>query len=428
MAPGRSGNGDGKGQVYGQVTIKATSPAADEFTTTMTIIDARTGTRVQRTGQANVYTGFQWRGRSSQAGNEDSGLREVMFVDRDWRSIEGRWFTGAYDELGMDITLERVGAESRVLGTSKTAIRAGASGQELSIYGVNLPSTLAASDIDLGPGVTVSRVVKSGADEVGVSLDVAAGAAPGARDLFVSGASRPKALAVYRNVDAIKVTPGWAMARVGGQVFPKGLAQFEARAFDNGPDGKPDTPDDIDLGVVSASWALEEYTATYDDDDVKYVGSIDSKTGRFTPNVDGPTPSRKGSRNNVGDVYAVATYTPEAGDAVAAKPLRARGHLLVTVPLYMRWADERRPNESLQLREFHSSRRPGSGSGLVPSAAVFALDDCSRRSSVDWPRLTGGGGRPERRRADQVESTIENRARPCDRGRRFGPNAEDQCP
>jgi quinohemoprotein amine dehydrogenase len=329
----------GKGEIYGQVTIKATSPASDEFTTTMTIVDARTGARVQRTGQANVYTGFQWRGRSSLAGGgDDSGLREVMFVDRDWRTIEGRWFTGAYDELGMDITLERVaGAESRVLGTSKTALRVGGSGQELSIYGANLPTTLAPGDIDLGPGVTVARVVKAGADEVVVSLDVAEGAAPGARDLFVAGASRPKAVAVYKNVDAIKVTPGWAMARVGGTVFPKGLAQFEARAFDNGPDGKPDTADDIDLGVINASWTLEEYTATYDDDDVKFVGTIDGKTGRFTPNMDGPNPSRRGNRNNVGDVYAVATYAPEAADGKAAKPLRARAHLLVTVPLYMRW-------------------------------------------------------------------------------------------
>ena len=30
-------------------------------------------------------------------------LREVMFVDRDWRTIEGRWFTGGYDEIGLDV-------------------------------------------------------------------------------------------------------------------------------------------------------------------------------------------------------------------------------------------------------------------------------------------------------------------------------------
>jgi quinohemoprotein amine dehydrogenase len=326
----------GKGAVYGQVSIKAASGSTDEFTTSMMLIDSRTGTRVQRTGQSIVYTGFQWRGRSSRTGADD-GLREVMFVDRDWRTMDGRWFNGAYDELGLDVRLERIGNETRVLGTSRTALRVGSSAQELTVFGANFPSAVQAADVDLGPGVKVSRIVKSGADELVISVDVSATAPPGMRDLFVAGAARSKALAVYDSLDAIKVTPTWAMARVGGAVFPRGLAQFEARAFDNGADGKPDTPDDIDLGLVPATWSLEEYAATYDDDDVKFVGTIDAKTGRFTPNVDGPNPARRGSRNNIGDVYAVATYTPEAADGKTAKPLRARGHLLVTVPLYMRW-------------------------------------------------------------------------------------------
>jgi quinohemoprotein amine dehydrogenase len=135
------------------------------------------------------------------------------------------------------------------------------------------------------------------------------------------------------------------MARVGGVTFPKALAQFEAHAFDNGADGRPDTPDDVDLGIVDATWALEEFAATYDDDDIKFVGQIDKTSGLFTPAVDGPNPSRKGERNNVGDVYVVATYTPEAADGKPAKPLRARGHLLVTVPLYMRWEN---PNTETQ--------------------------------------------------------------------------------
>lgn len=327
----------GKGPVYGRVVIKAVPSTTDEFTTEITLIDARTGQRVTRTGQAIIYTGFQWRGRSLQAGNDETGLREVMFVDRDWRTIDGRWFTGGYDELGLDVKLERVGTEPRVLGTARTALRVGGAGQELKIYGANLPATLQASDIDLGPGITVTRVVNVMADEATVSVDVAATAAPGARDLFVAGAPRPKALAIYDSVDALKVTPEWAMARVGGGVFPKGLAQFEARAFDNGADGRPDTPDDIDLGVVPVTWTLEEFAATYDDDDVKFVGAIDTKTGRFTPNIDGPNPARRGSRNNIGDVYAVASYTPDSMDGKPAMTLRARAHLLVTVPLYMRW-------------------------------------------------------------------------------------------
>ena len=103
-------------------------------------------------------------------------------------------------------------------------------------------------------------------------------------------------------------------------------------AFANGPDGKPDTADDLPLGIVNATWALEEYTATYDDDDVKFVGSIDAK-GLFTPNNDGPNPERRGNRNNVGDVWVVARYTPDG----ASEPIRGRAHLLVSVPISMRW-------------------------------------------------------------------------------------------
>ena len=265
-----------------------------------------------------------------------------MFVDRDWRTIEGRWFTGAYDEIGLDLRLDRIGNEPRVLGTERTALRIGSTGQSFRIYGANLPSTLQAADIDLGPGVTVTGVANVAPDQATITVDVADTAATGLRDLFVAG-SRAKGPAIYDSVDALKVTPAWAMARVGGAVFPKALAQFEARAFDNGPDNRPDTPDDIDLGLVPVTWSLEEFAATYDDDDLKFVGAIDSKTGLFTPNVDGPNPARLGNRNNIGDVYAVATYTTEAVGDTPAKTLRARGHLLVTVPLYMVWEEPGSP-------------------------------------------------------------------------------------
>ena len=335
-----SGTEIGKGPVYGHVELKAGS-TPDQFTSTTTLVYARTGERVTRTGQAIIYTGFQWRGRSS-AGNDDSDLREVMFVDRDWRAIEGRWFTGAYDEIGLDVRLDRMGREPRVLGTERSALRAGSTGQSFRIYGVNLPSALQAADVDLGPGVTVTSVANVASDQATITVDVAANAAAGTRDLFVAG-SRVNGPAIYDSIDALKVTPTWAMARVGGVAFPKAFAQFEARAFDNGPDNRSDTPDDIDLGLVPVTWSLEEFAATYDDDDIKFVGTIDPKTGLFTPNVDGPNPARTGSRNNIGDVYAVATYTPEAVDGKPATALRARAHLLVTVPLYMFWEEPGAP-------------------------------------------------------------------------------------
>ena len=148
---------------------------------------------------------------------------------------------------------------------------------------------------------------------------------------------RSSSRAVFDRVDSIKVKPDWAMARVGGVAFPKALAQFETWGFSNGADGKADTPDDVELGLVDAQWSMEEFTATYDDDDIKFVGAIDAKTGRFTPNVDGPNPVRVGSRNNIGDVWVVARYAAEAAGDKPAVTHRARAHLLVTVPLYMRF-------------------------------------------------------------------------------------------
>ena len=55
---------------------------------------------------------------------------------------------------------------------------------------------------------------------------------------------------VYDKIDAIKVRPQAGMARVGGINFPKQLQQFEAIAYHNGADGKPDTKDDLNLGPV----------------------------------------------------------------------------------------------------------------------------------------------------------------------------------
>jgi quinohemoprotein amine dehydrogenase len=119
-------------------------------------------------------------------------------------------------------------------------------------------------------------------------------------------------------------------------VFPKQLQQFEAVAYQNGPDGKPNTKDDLSLGMVDVAWKLEEYTATFGDDDLAFVGTLDPATGLFTPNADGPNPKRSGERNNVGDVWVVGELAPNAALGTT-KAMRARAHLLVTVPIYRGW-------------------------------------------------------------------------------------------
>jgi len=329
-----SGKQPGKGPVFGHVVITpAGGTDSSEFTTETTFTYARSGETVKRTGRAIVYTGYQWRGRSDQSGaaaGSNNAWREVLFVDRDWRRAEGRWFTGAYDEFGIDVQLERVGADPVVLGVVNPMIKIGGPAQELRIYGANLPAAVQPSDLNFGPNVTVERVVSATPELLTVSVNAASGATPGRRDVILAGASGHGTAAVYNVVDYVKVLPEAGLARVGGANFPKGFQQFEAVAFANGPDGKPNTKDDVELGPVDATWSIEEYTATYDDDDKDFVGTIDPSTGLFTPNLDGPNPKRRHGTNNYGDVWVVATYQQP-------KPIKGRAHLLVTVPLYMKW-------------------------------------------------------------------------------------------
>ena len=330
-----SGYQPGKGPIYGAMTVTADPKSPDTFVTETRYTIARTGEMVRRAGRALVYTGYQWRGRgaSPQAAADEIPWREVMTVDREWKQMSGRWFTGGYDETGADVQLVRLGKDPMVLGSNVSLLKAGTSNQRVKIFGVNLPPAVKADDIAFGTGIRVTRVVAVTADELTLDVDVAADARTGPRDVGMSGVLAPAVLNVYSRIDGIKVTPQAGMARAGGAVFPKQLQQFEAVAIANGPDGKPGTSDDLQLGTVPVKWSLEEFTATFDDDDLKFVGTLD-QTGLFTPNVDGPNPDRTGNRNNIGDVWVVAELTPEG---VGAKPLRARAHLLVTVPVYMRW-------------------------------------------------------------------------------------------
>ena len=324
-------NVPGKGPAFGEMAVTADTSAPDSFATTTTLTIPRTGETVTRTGKGLLYTGFQWRGRGFDAGKPDDPWREVMLVERNRAEMSGRWFTGAYDEIGIDVKLTKVTSAPAVLGIAELSLKRGVTAATLHVFGVNLP-TVTASDISFGQGVRVTQVSNAGPNAMTLQVTVAPDAAPGPRDMSVAGTVRPSALIVYDKIDGLQVLPRAGLARTGGIVYPKQFQQFEAMAFANGPDGKPDTADDLPLGLVTAKWGLEEYTATYDDDDVKYVGAIDGN-GLFTPNNDGPNPDRSGDRNNVGDVWVVASYTPEG----SSEPLRARAHLLVSVPIFMRW-------------------------------------------------------------------------------------------
>ena len=346
-----SGIEPGKGAFYGRLTITNAGPA--EYTTRATYRYAGSGASVTREGRSMVYTGHQWRGRSSVSTARDQQWREVLHVEPGWQEMSGRWYRGDYDEFGIDVTLKRLTPAAVALGVSPKALRTNAAGQELTLFGANLPTSPAALAVNLGPGVTIERVVRATPDSVSLRVKVDSGAAIGLRDVFVAGTALRPGIAVYDKIDRMRVLPRHGMARVGGGNFPKQYAQFEAFAFHDGLDRKPETEDDLDLGPLPVSWALEEYAVTFDDDDIKFIGSIDQR-GLFTPAMDGPNPARSGQRNNVGDVWVVATYKP---GTPGAQPMKARSLLVSTVPLYMRWEPWRISEPAPPIRANNGGRQ-----------------------------------------------------------------------
>ncbi|MBV8843612.1 MAG: quinohemoprotein amine dehydrogenase subunit alpha [Bryobacterales bacterium] len=338
----------GRGRIYGQVVI--TPGASDDlFSTTTQLTYASSGASLKLTGKSIVYTGYSWRGRSGAAAMSPlpvtaasapvtaaSGIpaewREAMMVSRDGNSMDGRWFWSGFGELGMDVHLVRASAEPAILGTDISALQSPSHGQ-VKIFGGNLPSSLQPSDFIFGPGITVTKVVNATPTLATIEVDIAAKAPVGMRDLTIGRAGKIKALAVYDKIAYIEVSPNAQISRLGGIKWPKEFAQYEARAYAAGPDGKPHTADDLDLGPVSAQWSMEEFFSTPDDDDILFVGKIDD-SGLFTPSFEGPNPERKKVNSNFGvdnygDVWAVATYKDAAGVTHKAK-----SYLVVTVPNY----------------------------------------------------------------------------------------------
>jgi quinohemoprotein amine dehydrogenase len=332
-----SGSQPGKGKFFGTMDVEA-APSAEGFSTKTKLVFPKDDSLLTETGKSLVYTGYAWRGRSNTdkpgATPNDPGVtREVMMLSRDQSQLEGRWFWGAYQELGMDVGMRRATPGPTVLGVDVYALKSDSAGSEVRIYGDHFPAEVAVADLDLGSGVTVKKLVSHTAELIKVSVDVGRGATPGKRDVAVKNAVAPAAFAVYDHIDYLKVSPQTPLSHLGGEPHAKGYCQFDAIAYANGPDGKPGTADDIELGPVNAKWKLEEFVATIGDDDVDFVGNLDPTTGLFTPALDGPNPKRKFSRNNYGDVWVVATFKPAGSD----QAVTGRSYLIVAIPQYMRW-------------------------------------------------------------------------------------------
>ncbi|HUY83171.1 MAG TPA: quinohemoprotein amine dehydrogenase subunit alpha [Steroidobacteraceae bacterium] len=312
------GHEAGRGDYWGTAEIRRT--AADEYRARYRVRFAG-GAPVEGESHAILYTGYEWRGTATLGGRHSY---EVFAASPNGQSLSGRWFLADHSEIGADWNASRAGGVPRILLVSPRSIRAGTS-QQITIFGSHL-----AGRIDFGAGLR-ARVIHRGADRIVVRLTAAAQAAPGYRAVRVGGVSDPRSIAVYDRVDRLRVTPAFAIARLGGGKLDPVAAQFDVEAIEEIP-GPHGAKRSVDLGALPVAWSIAPFdTQAARDRDVDFAGRIDS-SGRFLPAVAGPDPKRKFHADNTGNLYVVATL--ESGIAGGPAPVVGKAHLVVTV---QRW-------------------------------------------------------------------------------------------
>ena len=299
----------------------------------------RAGRAPQRTSRSSTPASSGAAGRPIRrcAPRDTVGLREVMFVEPGWEEMSGRWFTGGYDEIGMDVSLTKRRRESGAsLGVAPRAVRVGTRGQDVTIFGANLPRTLTRRRDRLRPrrDGRARRARDARFDHGARERRFRRGrrqARPVRRRRVA--ARRRGGLRPDQPHQGRRRSPGWRAS--AASCSRSSSSSSTPIAYYNGPDGKPDTDDDLEIGRVNATWALEEYGVTYDDDDVKFVGAHR------------PDGTVHAERSTVPIRRAARTATTSATSGSwrrTSRPTRARGRSrrarssIVTVPLYVKFA------------------------------------------------------------------------------------------
>ena len=317
----------GRGKYYGQIQMDPSNAQGDEFNTSVLLTSVNDDTGILRAGRSVVYGGTAWRGRSkggapvsSAPDDVNSEAREVLWISPDHTTAEGRWFWGQYQEFGFDVTLRRASHDPTLLLVDRSSLKTGAEANRVRLIGDHLPARVTTADLDFGSGVVVRSIVSNNKSEVIAEVDVAPDAAPGKRDVVMFGSKAPGAIAIYDRIDYIKVTPDSALAAFGDPAHTLGYQQFEAVAYQRGPDGKLHTADDLELGPLNpdeVTWSMEVFseTQTHGTDS---VGKI-SPRGLFTPAAQNP--------NANFDVWVIAKTK-------TGRPLTGKSYVVVTVPSY----------------------------------------------------------------------------------------------
>lgn len=238
-------------------------------------------------------------------------------------TLSGSMFEKLHSEEHSFITgVKQSDKKVTILGVYPKSVKAGTNGV-ITISGNNLDKK-----VTLSSALKVNKILEQSSNKI--VLDVTASSKYDSKeiDIKIGSSSFKDKLVVYKKLDALKVYPSYAIARVGdgGGTIPKQHAIFEAYGYLKGADGKIGTADDISIGEVDAKWSLAPFDErSKEDQDIKYIGTIDSYSGRFIPSFAGPNPKRKFSTNNAGNVKVIATYKEKN------ETFKADSHMIVTV-------------------------------------------------------------------------------------------------
>lgn len=290
----RPGWGDYEG------TLKVTEKQADEYALNLELNYAN-GKIQKGSGEAIVYTGYEWRGSVAQS---DEAVRQVFTLADGGTHLQGRWFLKETEALGGDLRGARIGGKAEILAIQPGFVKAGEK-QQISIHGVGLSGT-----VSVDGGVNVTRVLAQSPEKVVIEVQTTEATAKGLHALQVGDTVAKDALNVYQQIDYVRVSPDPGLSRVGGSggKIPLVPIQFEAIAYAAGADGKVGSADDQRIGVMPAQWSLDNLNASaVAMQDLRYSGTIGATDGLFMPGPAGPNKKRKFGTNNFGELKAIAS-------------------------------------------------------------------------------------------------------------------------
>ena len=310
------GHQPGKGRYTGTATV---IDQGDDNYSVQLLLSYGNGDVVEAQGDALVYTGYEWRARLEQGG---SSVLQIAAMAEDGMSVRGRWFPEGNDAVGADFQMLRNGGAATLLAVEPPYIKSGET-TTMVIHGIALDG-----DVNLGDGVEIVEVLYQSPAAITVVAQAASDAADGSRDVSVGATQGTGLLTVYSKIDAVRVEPDYAIARVGDNGGPLAPvpAQFDAVAYLSGPDGEAGNDDDIRIGSMPAQWSVDNaHEIAADMKDTQYAGNMQAD-GLFMPAGAGPNPERRYGTNNVGELAVKAAIDGVEGS----------GRLIVTV---QRWND-----------------------------------------------------------------------------------------